>query len=312
MGRRHQETRWIDRWSRRLIAGIAAVGASETAYLTLTKLLGESAACPTEGCDLALNSPYATVLGLPLTLFGFLGYVTMLGLAITPLFVNPDSHKERYQKLDEGTWPLLYILALAMVVFSGYLMYVLAVELKALCLYCIASALFTLSMLLLTLMGRRWEDTGQLLFTGLIVAVITLTGTLALYAPVQGTARTLAARSGEVGPPVTSLSGQAEIALAEHLNAIGAKMYGAWWCPHCHDQKELFGAEAAALLPYVECSPDGQHSQTNLCRSKTQVTGFPTWEIKGEYYPGSRSLETLADVSGYSGPTSFKAKAKAS
>jgi hypothetical protein len=60
--------------------------------------------------------------------------------------------------------------AIAMSVFSGYLMYVLAFQLKAICPYCIASALFALTMLVLTVMGKDWEDIGQLLFTALIVA----------------------------------------------------------------------------------------------------------------------------------------------
>ena len=34
-------------------------------------------------------------------------------------------------------------------------------------------------------------------------------------------------------------------------------MYGAYWCPHCAHQKELFGAEAWSLIPYVECSLKG-------------------------------------------------------
>jgi hypothetical protein len=38
---------------------------------------------------------------------------------------------------------------------------------------------------------------------------------------------------------------------------VGAKFYGAFWCSHCYDQKVQFGAQAAELLPYVECFPDG-------------------------------------------------------
>ena len=46
-------------------------------------------------------------------------------------------------------------------------------------------------------------------------------------------------------------------ALAKRLREAGAKMYGAFWCTHCHDQKEDFGREAMADFPYVECYPDG-------------------------------------------------------
>ena len=46
-------------------------------------------------------------------------------------------------------------------------------------------------------------------------------------------------------------------ALAKRLREAGAKMYGAFWCTHCHDQKEEFGREAMSDFPYVECYPDG-------------------------------------------------------
>ena len=75
--RRKRPIPWIHRWSRPLMAGIASVGAAVTAYLTITKLAGGSAACPTSGCNVVLSSPYATVFGLPLTLFGFLAYTSL-------------------------------------------------------------------------------------------------------------------------------------------------------------------------------------------------------------------------------------------
>eukprot|EP00959_Pyramimonas_sp_CCMP1952_P044883 937635-Pyramimonas_sp.AAC.2 len=47
------------------------------------------------------------------------------------------------------------------------------------------------------------------------------------------------------------------VALAKHLKQTGAKMYGAFWCSHCLDQKLMFGAEGAKEMPYVECFPTG-------------------------------------------------------
>lgn len=307
MARRRQETRWIHRWARWLIALLASIGAFGTTYLTIVKLMGATAACPTGGCDRVLSSPYATVFGLPLTLFGLTAYVTMIVLSLGPLIINPEAQKDLRQKLENLTWLGLFMVSLAMVVFSAYLMYLLAFEIKTTCLYCITSATLTVLMLTLTLLGRRWEDVGQLMFVGFIVAVITLTGTLAIYAPINGGGGNSGPTStGEVGPAITTTSGPAEIALARHLQDIGAKMYGAWWCPHCHDQKQLFGAEAVKQIPYIECDPEGQNSQTEVCRANENVTGFPTWEINGQYYSGTQSLQTLADLSGYQGDMDFK------
>lgn len=62
------------------------------------------------------------------------------------------------------------------------------------------------------------------------------------------------------------------------LKDKGAIFYGAFWCPHCRDQKDLFG-KSSRLLPYVECStPDG-NSQMPACNEKG-IKSYPTW-----YFP---------------------------
>jgi len=88
-----------------------------------------------------------------------------------------------------------------------------------------------------------------------------------------------------------------EARLATHLAEQDAAMYGAFWCPHCSDQKELFG-DAVDQVPYVECDPEGENAQPDLCTTKA-IKGYPTWEIDGEFYPGTRSLEELAQLSGF-------------
>ncbi len=50
------------------------------------------------------------------------------------------------------------------------------------------------------------------------------------------------------------------IELAKQLEAAGAKMYGAFWCSHCYEQKQAFGREAMQGFPYVECYPQGYHA----------------------------------------------------
>ena len=95
----------------------------------------------------------------------------------------------------------------------------------------------------------------------------------------------------------------AELALARHLRAIDARMYGAYWCPYCSRQEDLFG-NAFSEINYIECDPRGENAQPQLCRSAS-VQGYPTWEINGQFYPGMRSLQELANLSGYRGSTNF-------
>ena len=190
---RRRSTPWIHKWSRPAIGAIAGFGILNTGYLTYEKLTGSTPVCTTpetvKGCVDVLSSPWATVLGQPLPIFGLLAYIGMFILALAPLALNPGENQKSQKQLENLTWWLLFVGAIAMSVFSGYLMYVLAFQLKAICPYCIASASFALTMLVLTVMGRDWEDIGQLLFTALIVAMVTLIGTLGIYAKVDSSGK---------------------------------------------------------------------------------------------------------------------------
>ncbi len=78
------------------------------------------------------------------------------------------------------------------------------------------------------------------------------------------------------------------------LKDRGAVFYGAFWCPHCQNQKTLFGG-SAELLPYVECStPDGK-GQLDICIEK-KIQGYPTWVFSdGTRESGELTLERLAE-----------------
>ena len=83
---------------------------------------------------------------------------------------------------------------------------------------------------------------------------------------------------------------------AKCLSVNGVKMYGAFWCRHCQNQKEEFG-DSWQFMSYVECDPYGENSKTDLCIERG-IEGYPTWEINNQLYPGELSLEKLAEISG--------------
>ena len=329
--RRKRSLPWIYRWSRPLIGAVAIAGAILTAFLTVKKLTGGTLECGIDsagaGCGGVLNSAYAEVFGLPLSLFGCLAYISMAAFALAPLAINPDKQKKQKKQIENFTWWLLLAGSIAMTVFSGYLMFILATELKTVCPYCIGSAIFSLSLLGLTIAGRDWEDIGQILFTGIIVALLTMVVTLGVYSNVsiaddsngvieevvdpQDGKIAIQRTKGDPQPPkgweITSVSGEAEIAMAKHLTATGAKKYGAFWCPHCYEQKQLFGKEAFAEVEYIECDPQGENPQREVCLAKG-IQSFPTWEIDGQLYPGTQELEELAELSKYAGDKNFKYK----
>lgn len=185
----HRPTPWIHRWFRPLMGAIATTGAVTTAYLTAEKLMNQQVACPIKGCEQVLSSPYATVLGVPLSLWGFLAYTTMAVLALLPLLIRPTGKRRERDNLEHWTALLLFAGATAMTIFSGYLMYLLAFQLHDLCVYCIVSASFSFSLFVLAVLGRDWLDRGQLLFIGLLVAIVTLISTLVIYSPLTSASK---------------------------------------------------------------------------------------------------------------------------
>jgi hypothetical protein len=92
--------------------------------------------------------------------------------------------------------------------------------------------------------------------------------------------------------PVSTLDG-----FAKCLTKNGAKMYGAWWCTHCADQKKFFGF-AFQYVNYIECSPPGQRTQNDVCK-QVGLKGYPTWQFAdGTRAEGALHLEALSEKTG--------------
>lgn len=84
---------------------------------------------------------------------------------------------------------------------------------------------------------------------------------------------------------------------AKCVSSKGARMYGAWWCPHCAEQKEEFGY-AFQYVNYTECSPEGQRTMNDTCK-QAGIQHFPTWKFAdGTSQEGALPLSTLSDKTG--------------
>jgi len=86
---------------------------------------------------------------------------------------------------------------------------------------------------------------------------------------------------------------------ARCLTDRGVKMYGAWWCPHCQEQKEEFKA-SFEYVPYTECGVKGDIKGKNPVCTEAGITHFPTWQFPptGERVERVFSLEELSDRTG--------------
>ncbi|NIO10817.1 MAG: Vitamin K epoxide reductase [Deltaproteobacteria bacterium] len=248
-----------------------------TIYLTVTAWTGDQVAGCTvgSGCDLVLNSRWATLFGLPTSFWGFLAYASLGGIS----FIR----RVDYQ------WELGWVVALFGVLFSVYLTSISFFELEAACPYCLTSLALMLASLGVVsyqmppgLKGFSWGSWSLKTVPAAIIVV------LALHLNFTG----LGGEDSGI-PEDPNLR-----ALAEHLEEANAKFYGAYWCPHCEDQKAMFGA-SAHRLPYIECSPGGRRApQSAICRAMN-IRSYPTWIINGRRYTGRLTLKDLAQHSGY-------------
>lgn len=77
--------------------------------------------------------------------------------------------------------------------------------------------------------------------------------------------------------------------LAKCLTEKGAVFYGTEWCPHCQDQKEMFGS-AMEYIVFVDCDEN-----RDACVD-AGIKGYPTWIIGNETLTGTQQLFKLSQV----------------
>ena len=291
------------KWVRVAIAILSTVGVIDTGSITLNKWgwLGKIN-CPggLEGCDKVLNSPWGTLFqtknfSIPLSLLGLISYLLILLMAIFPLIPILKNQKNNISRL---TWWSGFYMSISTFIFSLILISIMIFKIKAICFFCILSCLISFSILLLNIFGGGWEDYGKLLFRGFIMSVAVILAGLIWSSSVDPSTKEISNNIQGMPPAVISISSPEKIKLAEHLSKEGAIMYNAYWCPHCHDQKEMFGKEAAEKLNLVECAKDGFNNKRELCEAKG-IKSFPSWEINGSIDAGVKSLKELAELSNY-------------
>jgi hypothetical protein len=82
---------------------------------------------------------------------------------------------------------------------------------------------------------------------------------------------------------------------ARCLSQRDVKMYGAYWCPHCTEEKEWFGA-SFKYVPYIECGIPGNTTQVVQACKDAEIKHFPTWQFPptGERVEGEMPLADLS------------------
>ena len=186
--------------------GVAGAGLLVAGYLTVTKLMGGSAAFCTAGggCDAVQSSAYAMLLGVPTALWGALAYAAVGGLAGAGLTAT--------------RWQLAFAIAAGSVGFSAYLTWISARVIHALCGYCLASG--TIAVVLLGVLIWRRPARGGRRSPATPARLVTVGVGAALGAIIVGAG--IYAANPESGEAAY------QEALARHLTARGMIMYGAF------------------------------------------------------------------------------------
>ncbi|MDT8409620.1 MAG: vitamin K epoxide reductase family protein [Wenzhouxiangellaceae bacterium] len=253
-------------WPLTILAGI---GMLITGYLAVTAF-GSSAPLfcgPESGCDVVQNSRYSTLLGLPVSLWGF-GLYALIAWSAATL----PARLKRWQRL-------VWLASIGLAV-SLYLTLTGLIVLDAWCVWCMTSQVVMLALFVAVFLRRPSSAPGMpwmifnrnLALGGLFVAGVLFAWQNDLLRP----------------PENPELK-----ALAIHLEQSGARYFGAFWCPNCQDQREMFG-RSADRLPYVECSPNGRGGMVAFECVANDISGYPTWIIDGRRFQQVLTPEELA------------------
>ena len=124
---------------------LALAGLAIASDLLAVRLLGEAPACgPVRGCDTVAASEYATVLGVPVALFG-------VGFSIALMAASAIWWRRR----DRRALYAAYGLGLLGVVAVAYLTYLELFVIEAICVWCVSYAVTIVSGLIVSIFAVR-------------------------------------------------------------------------------------------------------------------------------------------------------------
>ncbi|HRD41381.1 MAG TPA: vitamin K epoxide reductase family protein [Prochlorococcaceae cyanobacterium AMR_MDS_5431] len=297
--------KFLDRHLRLVIIILATIGIVDTATITLSHwewITSITCNSSNQDCEKALQSAWGFVFGQPLSLFGLLAYsVILFSTAIS--IVLP---KKRTMRMHFWNRRGPFFVSLIMANFSLLLMSLLVFKIQVFCFFCLLSGTLSIALLLLNAIKIPKEEYDQLIFDSTLMSLFISTVGLIWAITVDLSSIDYSRQPIGIAPTIVRTSTSSKIALAEYLSQSDITLYSVYWCPHCHDQKELFGREAAGRLRIIECGIEGENNQHSNCL-KEGITGFPSWDFKNKLshaplQSGIKSLNQLAELSGYMKP----------
>lgn len=142
-GRRPAAAWWLS-------LGLAFIGLGVSVYLAWVKLTDNLAACgPIGDCQSVNSSRYAEIGGIPIAILGALGYLALLAFL---------AGERWYPGQGENLRLGVFGVSLVGTLYSAYLTYIEVAVLRAVCPYCVVSAVAMTVILVLGILRLRTAD----------------------------------------------------------------------------------------------------------------------------------------------------------
>ena len=129
---------------------LALIGLADSIYLTYIKLANATASCAGIGdCESVNSSKYAEVAGIPIALLGAGAFLTII------VFLLIENRSDYWR---DNAPMFVFGISLAGVLYSAYLTYVEIAILRAICPYCVISALVLVALLVISVVRLLKEE----------------------------------------------------------------------------------------------------------------------------------------------------------
>ena len=126
---------------RKVLIALSLIGLADAIYLTYVKLASGGICVAGAGCEIVNSSTYSQIGGIPIAALGGLAYVIMLAVLLLESQVD----------FFEFNGPLIVFgMSLFGVLYSAYLTYLEIYVIRAICPFCVLSAVVLTIMLILS------------------------------------------------------------------------------------------------------------------------------------------------------------------
>eukprot|EP01119_Soliformovum_irregulare_P017332 TRINITY_DN5130_c0_g1_i1.p1 TRINITY_DN5130_c0_g1~~TRINITY_DN5130_c0_g1_i1.p1 ORF type:complete len:298 (-),score=34.12 TRINITY_DN5130_c0_g1_i1:3-896(-) len=268
-----------------IILALSVIGLLTSFYLTKDHIdaAADGSLCDisaTVSCSVINRSSYSELFNVPIAILGSAWMIALMTV----------TWKARQNHSDRPFWTVIqYYWSLAGVGFCFYLIFA-EFTLGAICPFCTVVHIICFIVAFLAYNNYSSERTKPSLIE--VITVIPMKNTILVFALatlhlaplIYYNVGSQVSEASTTPPPVKD-----KVAFAKCLTASGVAMYGSDQCPHCLNQKTIFG-DAFQHIKYYNCLVDQEACE------KAKIERYPTWlRSDGSRVIGTKSFPQLEE-----------------